>query len=176
MFINKVKLKKNIEFNKLKNLQKNSKFIGFYCLQNLSVPEIIDLKKNIERQGFSFKILGSTPIFRVFFQSISKMKGLISGSIGICYKKNKEFQEFDFLSLQNIFKILKKNKKIFFIGGSFNKKFINVLFQNKVLSLTNKKSTHIEQILLIQNQLASLNTSLNIGKTNLSFLLSKKKD
>ena len=45
--MNKVKLKKRIDSDKLKNLLAEQHFIGFFCSQNLTVNERVALKKEL---------------------------------------------------------------------------------------------------------------------------------
>ena len=47
--MNKNKLKKRIESNNINNLMTRCHFIGFFCMQNISVNDKIKLKKNLNK-------------------------------------------------------------------------------------------------------------------------------
>jgi ribosomal protein L10 len=176
MFINKAKLKKNIETEKLENLQLSKKFIGFFCLQNLSVTQKIQLKKDLSNQGFHFNVVKNVSIFKTLLKSTLEMKGIFSGTIGICYEKEKNNQKFNFLNLKKVFSLLKKNKDIFFLGGFFKGNLVNRLFEQKICSLTDLKSVQLQQISLFQSIINNTIITTNLPKNELSFLLSNKKD
>jgi ribosomal protein L10 len=172
--MNKSKLKKKIDSDNLKNLREKSKFIGFFCTQNINVTEKIQLKKELKKQGFNFTLVKTNTIFNTFFKSLPHMKGLLSGSLAICYNEENK-GSFNFSKLKEIFLIIKKQKNIFFLGGFFENSCINSLFELKISKLKDIKSLQLEQMFLIQNILEKVVKTTSISKNELSILLSNKK-
>jgi ribosomal protein L10 len=174
--MNKSNLKKKIESNNLDNLIKNCHFIGFFCMQNIAVNDKTRLKKNLNKQGFKYTLIKNTVIFKSFFKSIPKMRGIVSGSLAICYSVNEVSSNVGFTSLKEVFSIIKKEKNIFFLGGFYEGSLINRLFEVKVCTLKSLDSVNLDYISLIQNILTNLNKITSKSKNQLSLLLSNKID
>jgi len=172
--MNKSKLKKKIESNNLDNLIKKCHFIGFFCMQNIAVNDKIQLKKTLYKEGFKYTLIKNTAIFKSLFKSIPKMKGIVSGSLAICYSDNENLQSVNFTSLKEIFSIIKKEKNIFFLGGFFEGSLVNTLFEKKVCTLSNIKLVNIEYISLIQGILTNITRTTSQSKNQLSSLLTNK--
>jgi len=174
--MNKSKLKKLIESNNLDNLIKKCSFIGFFCMQNIAVKDKIQLKKSLNDQGFKYKLIKNTAVFKTLFKSIPSMKGLISGSLAICYSKGNTPTLLNFYSLKEIFSIIKKEKNVFFLGGFFEGSLVNCLFEKKVCALNDISSVNLEHVSLIQNISTNIIRTTSNSKNQLSFALSNKKD
>jgi len=176
--MNKSKLKKKLESNNLENLIKRCRFIGFFCVQNLAVADKIQLNKNLNKQGFKYTLIKNTALFKSLFNSIPKMKGVVSGSLAICYNINelslKEPTTLDFKALKEVFSIIKKEKNIFFLGGFFDGSLVNSLFEIKVCTLKTLESVNIEYISLIQNILTNVTRIISKSKNQLSLILNTK--
>tara|TARA_R110001592_G_scaffold150202_4_gene376003 strand:+ start:6678 stop:7238 length:561 start_codon:yes stop_codon:yes gene_type:complete len=184
--MNKSKLKKTIESNNLNNLINKCRFIGFFCMQNIAVNDKIQLKKILKKEGFKYTLIKNTAIFKSLFKSIPKLKGIVSGSLAICYSANennnentnevinKSTRDLNFTSLKNIFSIIKKEKNIFFLGGYYEGSLVNRLFEVKVCTLKEIESVNIEYISLIQNILTNFTRTTSKPKNQLSLLLSNK--
>lgn len=172
--MNKNNLKKKIESNNLNDLIRNCHFIGFFCMQNVAVNDKKQLKKNLSNQGFKYTLIKNTVIFKSLFSSMPKMKGTISGSLAICYSTDKVPNSVNFVSLKEVFSIIKKEKNIFFIGGFYEGSLVNRLFEMKVCLLKNLVSVNIEYISLIQNILSNINKTISRPKNQLSLLLTRK--
>ena len=172
--MNKSKLKKKIESNKLDNFINKCHFIGFFCVQNIAVDNKIELKKNLNKQGFNYTLIKNTVLFKSLFHSIPKMKGIVTGSLAICYSDNDVSKGINFISLKEVFSILKKEKNIFFLGGFYKGSLVNRLFELKVSLLSNIQSINIENLLLIQSPSNNIVSSLAKSKNQLSLILSNK--
>ena len=57
--MNKARLKKQIDSRKVSQLLNSSNFIGFLCLQNISVNEKTQFKKDLEIIGFEYKFVNT---------------------------------------------------------------------------------------------------------------------
>ena len=132
--MNKSKLKKKLESNNLENLIKRCRFIGFFCVQNLAVADKIQLNKNLNKQGFKYTLIKNTALFKSLFNSIPKMKGVVSGSLAICYNINelslKEFNKGEFYSKQfadQKASIFYKNKSIITEADAINESDLGIL-------------------------------------------------
>jgi len=178
--MNKSNLKKKIESNNLENLIKRCHFIGFFCIQNIAVNEKIQLKKNLNKQGFKYTLIKNTALFKSLFNSIPILKGIVSGSLALCYSVNccnnptKISNKLNFSSLNEVFSIIKKEKNIFFLGGFYEGSLVNTLFEVKISKLKNLESINIEYISLIQNILTNLTRITSKSKNQLSLLLNNK--
>jgi ribosomal protein L10 len=173
--MNKSQLKKRIDSDNLYTLLKNCKFIGFFCVQNIPVNEKILLKKKLGEHGFDYKLIKNTVIFKTVFQALPNMKGLISGSIAICYKKEAIVNTpFNFLGLKEVFSVMRKSKYCFFLGGIYEGSLVNSLFEKKICDLKDKSSIDLEQLSLIQSAITNIIRTTSTSKNQLSFLLSKK--
>jgi ribosomal protein L10 len=173
--MNKSKLKKKIESNNLKSLSKKCCFIGFLCIQNVFVNDNIQLKKNLNKQGFKYILIKNTVIFKNFFKYIPKSRGIIFGSIAIYYSTTIKYNitnDTNFISLSEVFSITKKEKNIFFLGGFFKGSLVNRLFENQVVGLKNLESLHLEYIFLIQRVLNKVSIIISKPKNQLFSLLS----
>jgi len=172
--MNKSELKKRIESNNISNVMTECHFIGFFCIQNICVNDKIELKKKLNKQGFNYTLIKNTAIFKNLFSSIPTMKGILSGSLAICYSDKEISKNTNFIKLKEIFSIIQKEKNIFFLGGFYEGVLVNRLFEIKVCSLNNIRSINIENICLIQNSLNNIIRILSKPKNQLSFLLSNK--
>jgi ribosomal protein L10 len=170
--MNKAKLKKYVDTKKVFTLLNNSSFLGFFCMQNIAVKEKIQLKKDLERTGFEYKLLKNAVIFKTLFKSLPELRGILSGSLAILYAK--EPGSVDFLELKNAFSILEKSKNAFFLGGQFEGKLINNLFEKKVNSLEDQKTLQIQQVSILQGILTDIIKTTSHSKNTLSFILSRK--
>ena len=130
--MNKNKLKKRIESNNINNLMTRCHFIGFFCMQNISVNDKIKLKKNLNKQGFKYTLIKNTAIFKSLFSSVPKMRGIFSGSLAICYNEKTILKDFNFIKLKEVFSIIKKEKHIFFLGGFYKSFFIQCDFRSSL--------------------------------------------
>lgn len=173
MFINKTTLKKRIDSKQLKNITEKCDFIGLFCLQNNSVINDLILKKKLKNEGFYFKLIKNSVIFKNLFKSIPEMKGVLSGSLIICYNKDHS-TSLDFSNLKEVFNIMRKEKNSFFLGASYKGVLFNPLFEKKILSLKDIESVKIEYIMLIYNILNNINKNISISKNTLSYLLRNK--
>ena len=175
-------MKKKIESNNLENLIKKCHFIGFFCIQNIAVNDKIQLKKNLNKQGFKYILIKNTALFKSLFNSIPILKGIVSGSLAVCYSVNelsdinptKISNTLNFSSLNEVFSIIKKEKNIFFLGGFYEGSLVNRLFEVKISTLKNLESINIEYISLIQNILTNVTRITSKSKNQLSLLLSNK--
>jgi len=170
--MNKVKLKKRIDSIKLKSLLDNQSFIGFFCSQNITVNERIQLRKDLDSKGFEYKLVKNAIVFKIILKALPAMKGILSGPVTICYAK--DGGPVDFMALKSVFSILKKSKNTFFLGGLFEGILVNKLFETKVSSLNEIRSSNIEQISILQSILSNIIRTTSISKNKLSFLLSSK--
>ena len=172
--MNKVKLKKRIDSDKLKNLLAEQHFIGFFCSQNLTVNERVALKKELDKVGFEYKLVKNASVFKVILKALPAMKGIFSGPLSVCYAK--KGGPVDFISLKSVFSIVKKSKHTFFLGGLFEGALVNQLFETKVSSLSDLRSSNIEQISILQSILSNIIRTTSMSKNKLSFLLSNKSE
>jgi ribosomal protein L10 len=170
--MNKGKLKKKINSDNLQNLYKNCNFIGFFCMQNITVNDKIQLKKKLAQYGFHYILIKNSAVFKTLFNSVPKLKGLVSGSLAICYNKDKTEKSTNFTFLKDIFSFMQKKKNIFFLGGLLNGSFVNRLFEVKVCSLKDRQSINIEHVSLLQTILTNITRTTSIPKNHLSFLMS----
>jgi ribosomal protein L10 len=56
-----------IESNDLENIIKKCCFIEFFCIQNVSVNNNIQLKRNLKKQGFGYILIKKTAIFKSLY-------------------------------------------------------------------------------------------------------------
>lgn len=174
--MNKAKLRKKIDSVYLFDLLKTSNFIGFFCVQNVDTVENIEIKKKLSAKGFEFKYISNSILFKYLAKSLPKMRNIFSGSLAVCFVKKNRVKDpsFDFISVKDIFGIVKKKKDIFFLGAFFEGNFVNCFFESKILALKDEKQISLEHVTLIQHQLTNLIQTTATPKNNLSFLLANK--
>jgi ribosomal protein L10 len=173
--MNKSSLKKQIESNILGSLILNCHFIGFFCIQNMSVIEKIQLKKKLNEQGFKYILIKNTAFYNSFIRSMEfpSIDHIAFGSLAVFYSENYDYKGVNFISLKNVFAIFKREKNIYFIGGIYEGSFINCLFEKKLSSLKNLKIISIEYISLIQSSLTNIIQTTARPKNQLSSLLNR---
>jgi ribosomal protein L10 len=172
--MNKNNLKKRIESNILKKIMKKCNFVGFFCMQNMSVIDKINLKKTLKNEGFEYILIKNTAIFKSFCSFMPKMKGVISGSLAICYNTEEKFNNISLISLKEIFSTVKKEKSIFFLGGIYQNSLVNSLLEVKLFDLKNLESVNAEYIFLIQDILIDFTKIILKSKNQFPIFLSKK--
>jgi|TARA_B110001469_G_C9646019_1_gene326525 ribosomal protein L10 len=166
--MNKNKVKKSIEYKSINSILKTSTFVGFFCVQNVSVKDKLSVKESLSDSGFKYKVIKSNLLSKHLLGLVPNLDFLVSGSLAICYStKNisKHTEDLLFTNMQKVFKLLKKNKNTILLGNLFNTSLNNVLFEKKVSSLKSLSATHIESL-----------AYLSKPKNELSLILDKKKD
>jgi ribosomal protein L10 len=166
--MNKNKVKKSIEYKSINSILKTSTFVGFFCVQNVSVKDKLSVKESLSDSGFNYKVIKSNLLSKHLLGLVPNLDFLVSGSLAICYStKNisKHTEDLLFTNMQKVFKLLKKNKNTILLGNLFNTSLNNVLFEKKVSSLKSLSATHIESL-----------AYLSKPKNELSLILDKKKD
>ena len=102
------------------------------------------------------------------------MKGLVSGSLAICYSitlEDKFLSDINFISLSKIFSIIKEEKNIFFLGGFFEGLLVNRLFERQICAIHILESVQLNYISLIQSVLNKVIITTSKPKNQLSLLL-----
>jgi len=174
--MNKNKVKKSLEYKSIDSILKTSTFIGFFCLQNMSVKDKSSFKKSLGDFDLKFKIIKPNLLTKPILKLVPNLNFLASGSFAICYfSKNKHNTDSVFTNMQNFFKLLKKDKNTIFLGNLFNNSLNNSLFEKKIASLNSLLTTQVESLALIQNNTNTLLAQLSNSKNKLSLILAKKK-
>jgi ribosomal protein L10 len=177
--MNKNKVKKSIEYKSISSILNTSTFVGFFCVQNMSVKDKLSLKDFLSDYGFKYKVIKSNLLSKKLLGLVPNLDFLVSGSLAICYSTNnlsKHTEDSLFTNMQKVFKLLKKNNNTIFLGNLFNTSFNNVLFEKKVSSLKSLSATHMESLALVQNKANNFLAYLSKPKNELSLILDKKKD
>ena len=177
--MNKNKVKKSIEYKSINSILKTSTFVGFFCVQNVSVKDKLSVKESLSDSGFKYKVIKSNLLSKHLLGLVPNLDFLVSGSLAICYStKNisKHTEDLLFTNMQKVFKLLKKNKNTILLGNLFNTSLNNVLFEKKVSSLKSLSATHMESLALVQNKANNFLAYLSKPKNELSLILDKKKD
>jgi len=170
--MNKARLKKQIDSRKVSQLLNSSNFIGFLCLQNISVNEKTQLKKDLENIGFEYKFVKNAVIFQILFKALPNFKGILSGSLAIFYAR--KHNSVDFIALKKVLFLLKKRKHAFFSGGYFKGALVNNLFEAKINSLEEKEILQAKQISILQSILTNIITTTSLPTNSLSLTLQHK--
>lgn len=177
--MNKNKIKKSIEFKKLDSIIDKAIFVGFFCIQNMSVKDKLLLKESLKIEGFNYKVVKANLLSKKLASICPKIDFSVYGSVAICYptKNDSEYKkELIFTNMQQLFKLLTKNKNTIFLGNLFNGSLYNKVFEKKVSSLTSLSTANMESLSLIQGNIFSLLNQFTRSKNELALILAKKKD
>jgi len=178
--MNKNKIKKNLEYQKIKSIFKRSNFVAFFSIQNMSVKDKLFFKEALSDSNFKCKIVKSNLLTKALMVFFLNRDSFISGSLAICYPNGQrttlESQESFFLEVQRVFKILKKKKETILLGNLYQSSLQNKLFEKEISSLKSLSVTQINTLSLIQEIPTSFLSHLGKSKRDLSLILKKKKE
>jgi ribosomal protein L10 len=129
-------LKKKFQISRLKNLFETKQFIGIFFLNSLTSEQRIRLKRLITPLGFEIEILNNSlfqKVIKSFFPQYLHFSSLAQGfNLVLTPIKNESVNP---IELKELFTLLKKEKKVIFLGGIYDKKLINVTFQDEIVKL-----------------------------------------
>ena len=143
-------------------------------MQNIGVDTKISVKKSLAKEGFSYTLIKNTAIFKSFFKSMPNMKGILSGSLAICYSNIDTSEGINFIKLKKVFSVLKKERNMFFLGAFYEGYLVNQLFELKVGTLKDIQSVNLETLSLTQSVSTNIIRTTSNSKNQLSFILSNK--
>ena len=178
--MNKNELKKYLDFRRITLILEKSLYVGFLCVQGLSTQDNRKLKKELDHIGYEYKVVKNTVICKVLAKLFVNFNSSLQGSIAICYLKNSDKYDTSenllFFKLKDLFKVINKNSRVFFLGSYFYGSFYNTLFEHKVSSMSDLETTNMKSISLIQMNIINILRVISTPKNYLSSLLSNRKN
>ena len=173
----KTSLKKNFQIKILEKYLKNKQFIGFYNLNKINALKYLELKSIFKKYGFKIQIVNNKFLKKTINLSFPKYQYLknIPQGFSLLVIPNIEDQ-IDIINLRNLFKNIKKDKNLLFLGGIFEGSLINSSFVFNILNLKDPLIIYSEIIQSIDYPLTFVyRINQNIFSSTLSLLEKKLK-
>ena len=160
----KTSLKKNFQIKTLKTYLENKQYLGLYNLNKINVLKYLELKSTFRKYGFKIQIVNNKVLKKTIDLSFPKylhLQNLPQGfSLLVVPVTNSKV---DIISLRDLFKIIKKEKDILFLGGLFEGSLINTSFVSDILNLKDPLTIYLE----ILQSISYPSTSISITSQNI---------
>lgn len=129
--------KKQFQLKLLSKILSGNQFFGFLSVNSFTVKDKIELKHQLNKIGFNFKVLKNGLLIKALKTEFPKYLNMVPLSQGfsiIIYSVDNS-ETFDFLKLKNLALFLKKQSNLLFLGGFYDNKIINKVFLQNTLSV-----------------------------------------
>ena len=161
--------KKDFHLNSFINLLETKPFLGFLSVNNFKVQDKINLKIQLNKIGFDFKVLKNVLFINALETKFPKYIHIeaLSQGFSIVIFPLIDKTNFEFLSLKDLAIILKKDKNLLFLGGLYEDKLVNNTFLKEILLLKSPTEIYSDLIGIIKHSQISLLNSFKTVPANL---------
>lgn len=154
--------KKKFQLKLLKGILESQSFFGFLSVNSFTVKDKIDLKIQLKKLGFDFKVLKNGLLMQVLEKELPQYKnmGALSQGFSIIIYSIEDSEIINLSKLKSLAKFLKSESNLLFLGGLYDNKLINKTFMKDVLSLKSSNEVYGDLISIINQSQFSLVNSI----------------
>ena len=145
--------KKDFIIKEFKRVFSKSYFVFLIQTNNFTTIEHNILKKQLKEINLSIKIVKNNLFRKTVQYNFLKYKNITQvphGSIILITPTNSEFMNFN-LSFKALYKIIKLNPKMLFLGGIFNNTIVSKYFLKDIFYLESEQTVYLNLIKTLSN-------------------------
>jgi ribosomal protein L10 len=153
--------KKNFQLKLLKEILESQSFFGFLSVNSFTVKDKIELKIQLKKLGFDFKVLKNGLLAKVLEKELPQYKNMeaLSQGFSIIIYSIEDSEIIDLSKLKGLAKFLKNESNLLFLGGLYDDKLINKAFMKDLLSLKSSVEVYSDLISTMnQSQFSLINS------------------
>jgi ribosomal protein L10 len=161
--------KKQFQLKLLSKILAENNFFAFLSVNSFTVKNKIELKHQLNKFGFDFKVLKNgllVKAIQIEFPQYINMVPLSQGFSIIIYSVDNS-KGIDFLKLKDLALLLKNQSNLLFLGGLYDNKIINKAFLKSTLLVKSSVEIYSDLISTINQSQFSLINSLQKVPGNL---------